>query len=401
MRRPGLLTVFLSGLGLLAACQEKLTTPTDCPALCPGNSLVILDTVISATPGRDSSYTGYVGANEVPALLVSNGISAGEARAFATFPRRSDSVLIGGTQTLVTIDSVALTARLVARDTAAKELKVFYYRIAPDLDSTVTLADVDAMMTPETLIDSLVVSDTLKTGLLRLVLPAGKLGRLIGTVGDSGRFGLGLKVRALEATGIRLGSTFSNEGGPVFVGYGRAATTDTALQKQTLTIPAEKSNYVIAFPPVTENNRLIVGGKLGTRTILRFNIPRLIRDSASVLRATLELTPAVPIPGLRNDPILLQVRGVLVDLGAKSPSLTALVASGSSKANSTDVQRIEIFPIVSAWFGPGNTAPTTLFMGVVPEGGSFGRPEFITSRDPVNGPRLRITYALPSRPGHP
>lgn len=401
MRRLGSITVFLLGIGLLAGCQEELSTPAECPELCPGTSLVVFDTVLHAVQGRDSSYTGYIGANEVPALLVSDGISAGEARAFATFPRRTDSVLIAGVQTFVAIDSVAFTAQLVARDSTVTGLKIFYYRIAPDLDSTVTLAAIDAMMTPEALIDSLVVSDTLRRGTLRLVLPADKLDRLIGPEPDSGRFGLGLRIKAAEATGIRLGSTFSNQGGPVFIGYGHAAVTDTALQRQTLTIPAEKSNYVIEFPPVSGADQLIVGGKFGTRSILRFDIPRLIRDSSTVLRATLELTPVVPVPGLPNDPINLQVRGVLVDLGAKSPSLSTLVGSGLIQANSTDVQLIEVFTIASAWFGPGNIAPTTLLMGVTPEGGSFGRPEFYSSLDPVNGPRLRITYALPSRPGHP
>ncbi len=402
MRRSGSIPVLLLALGVLAGCQEQLTAPAECPELCPGTSLIIRDTVLHAAPGTDSSFTGYIGANQVPALLVSDGIPALEARAFATFPRRSDSVFIGGTQTLVTLDSVAITAQLIARDTAVKQLTIFYYRIAPDLDSTVTLPALDAMMTPETLIDSLIVPDTLKNGkVLRLVLAADKLDRLVGPVADTGRFGLGLKIKAAQATGIRLGSTFSNEGGPVFIGYGRAATTDTALQKQTLTIPAEKSNYVIDVPVAGGNGRLIVGGKFGTRSILRFEIPRLLRDSASVLRATLELTPAVPVPGLPNDPASLQVRGVLVDLGAKSPALAALIASAPVKANSTDVQFIEILAIVSAWFGPGNTAPTTLLMGIAPEGGSFGRPEFISSQDPVNGPRLRITYALPSRPGHP
>jgi hypothetical protein len=400
VRRLGSITVLLLGLGLLAACQEELSAPAECPELCPGTSLVVLDTVLHAIQGQDSSYTGYIGAQEVPALLVSDGINAGEARAFATFPRRSDSVFIGGTQTFVSVDSVALTTVLLARDTAAKGLKVFYYRIAPDLDSTTTLAALDAMMTPDVLIDSLLVSDTLKTGTIRLVLPAEKLGRLIGAEADSGRFGLGLRIKADTATGIRVGSTFSNSGGPVYIAFGRAATTDTAQQKQTLTIPAEKSNYVIQAP-AAGLDRLIIGGKFGTRSILRFRIPRLIRDSASVLRATLELTPAVPVPGLRNDPVEIQVRGVLVDLGAKSPSLSSLVAGGLIKANATDVQLIEVFPIASAWFGPGNTTPTTLLMGVSPEGGSFGRPEFLNSQDPVNGPRLRITYALPSRPGHP
>ena len=401
MRHSRFATVFLLGLGLVAGCQEELSAPADCPELCPGTSLVILETLLYALPGLDSTYTGYIGANDVPALLVSDGISAGEARAFATFPRQPDSVLIGGTQTFVAIDSVALTAQLIARDSTLTGLKVFYYRIAPDLDSTVTLAAIDAMMTPESLIDSLIVSDTLKRGALRLVLPADKLGRLVGPEADSGRFGVGYRVKGPQPTGIRLGSNFSNEGGPSFTAYGKAATTDTAQQKQTLTIPAEKSNYVIEFPVVSGDGSLVLGGKAGSRGILRFSIPQTIRDSASVLRATLELTPAVPVPGLRNDPASLQVRGVLVDLGAKSPSLSALFAVSPVEAEATDPQLIEVLPIVSAWFGPGNTAPTTFFMGISPEGGSFGRPEFISSQDPVNGPRLRITYALPSRPGHP
>ena len=400
MRCPGSTTVFLLGLGLLAGCQERLSSPAECPQLCPGTSLVILDTVLTAVTGADSSFTGFIGADEVPALLVSDGISAGEARAYATFPSRSDSVLIGGTQTFVAIDSVAINTQLLARDSTVLGLKVFYYRITPDLDSTVTVAAVDAMMTPDALIDSLIVPDTLRRGTMRLVIPADKLDRLVGSEADSGRFGLGYRIKAPEATGLRLGSTFSNEGGPVFIAYGVAATTDTSQQKQTLTIPAEKSNYVIDPPPLAGNN-LLVGGKFGTRSILRFALPRLIRDSASVLRATLELTPAAPVPGLRNDPVQVQVRGVLVDLGAKSPSLSSLVATGLLKAEATDQQSIEIFTIVSAWFGPGNNSPTTLLMGVAPEGGSFGLPGFVSSQDPVNGPRLRITYALPSRPGHP
>ena len=400
MRRLGFLPVLLLGLGALGGCQENLSAPANCPDLCPGNSLVVKDTVLFAVPGLDSSYTGYLGATQVSALLVSAGLRGAEARAFAAFPRRSDSVLIASVQTFVTVDSVALTAQLLARDSTITGLKIFYYRIASNLDSTVTLAGVDAMITPEALIDSLIVPDTLRRGVLRLVLPADKLNRLNGTEADSGRFGLAFTIKASASTGIRLGSIFSSAGGPVFTRYGRAATTDSAQQKQTLTLPADKSNYVIQVPAIGGND-LVIGGKLGTRSIVRFAIPRFIRDSASLLRATLELTPAVPVVGLPNDPAQIQVRGVLVDLGAKSPSLASLVSSGLVKADATDVQLLEVLSIVSAWFGPGNLAPMTLLLGVAPEGGSFGRPEFLSSLDPVNGPRLRITYALRSRPGHP
>jgi len=392
----------LSLLGLLAACQEQLAGPAQCPDLCPGTSLTIRDTVITASVGRDSSFTGYLGANQVPALLVSDGISAGEARAFATFPRRSDSVFVSGVQTFVALDSAAIVTQLLARDSTVTGLKIFYYRIAPGLDSTITVAQLDAMMTPGALIDSLVVPDTLRRGVLRLLLPADELDRIAGQTADSGRLGVGIKIKADQPTGIRLASTFSSAtAGPNIIAYGKAATADTAQQKQTITLAADGSNYAIDPPPPGGPDRLVVGGKFGTRTILRFDIPRIIRDSASLLRATLELTPAVPVPGLRNDPVLLQVRGVLVDLGAKSPALSALVSQSTVLADSTSVQLLEVFTIVASWFGPGNTAPTTLFMAVTPEGGSFGRPEFFSSLNAGNAPRLRITYALRSRPGHP
>ena len=77
--------------GALAACQEKLTTPVDCPELCPGNSLIVRDTVIEPLFDLDSTFTGYLKATEIPALLVSNGLPAGDARSWATFPRRTDS----------------------------------------------------------------------------------------------------------------------------------------------------------------------------------------------------------------------------------------------------------------------------------------------------------------------
>ena len=42
------LFVLLAGLAL-AGCQEKLTTPADCPTLCPGGQPQIFDEVFTAT----------------------------------------------------------------------------------------------------------------------------------------------------------------------------------------------------------------------------------------------------------------------------------------------------------------------------------------------------------------
>ena len=154
MRRVG---VPLGALLLAAAlaCQEKLTTPVDCPELCPGQSLIIRDTVLLPLAGLDSSYAGYVSAADVPALLVSDGLAAGEARAFATFPRQSDSLTVDGLPFLYTTDSVSVTFHLVARDSTVTGLRILLHRVPPHFDTTATFTGVDTLLTPPSLIDSI------------------------------------------------------------------------------------------------------------------------------------------------------------------------------------------------------------------------------------------------------
>src|SRR6185312_7910713 len=75
--RAGAAPVRGSYLALLAAvtvmgCQEKLTAPADCPALCPGGSSQVFDEVISPITGADSSFRGYTQPYSSSSLLVSN-----------------------------------------------------------------------------------------------------------------------------------------------------------------------------------------------------------------------------------------------------------------------------------------------------------------------------------------
>lgn len=386
---------------LAAGCTEELSTPADCPALCPGTSLVVQDTTVDAVVGLDSTYTGYVGATEVVNLLISDGINAGEARAFASFPKRGDSVLVDGTSQFLTADSATLSLNLVARDSVVTGLRVIAYRIPSHIDTLATVADLDALMTPDNLIDSSFVSDTVRRGLIRVLLAPDKIPLLAGFPDDSGRTGIGYKIRANEPTGIRVTAISAASGAPGLTIFGKVAVTDTAKQRQTIGVFADTGNYAIEPPPPANPDLLIIGGKFGTRSIIRFSVPRMLRDSASVLRATLELTPAVPIRGLRNNPGEIQVRGILADLGPKSPPQGGVSAIGFLKAGATEVQSIDVRSVVETWFGPGNVEPTAIFMGIAPEGASFARPEFFSSRSVAGAPRLRITYALPSRPGHP
>jgi hypothetical protein len=383
-----------------AACQEKLASPTECPELCPGNSLDVREAELLPIIGADSSYTGYLGANEITALLISDGIDAGEARSFASFPSQSDSTIVDGVTVPYTTDSVAIVFTLLARDSTVLDLKLFLHRVPPSLDTTATFADVDGALTPASLIDSLIVPDTLRRGLLRLVLTGETLARLVPTEGDSGRIGIGLRIRAAEPTGIRLATASSTDGVPGIITYAKAVVTDTAKQGQTLTRTATAANYVIVAPPAPGPESIFMGGRHGSRALIRFSLPATIKDSGSVLRATLELTPTGPIKGLRNDNASLLFRGLTADIGAKSPVISGVGGASPIPTGATGVQSFDVGSIVATWFAT-NAPPTAIFIGLSPEGGSFSLPEFFSSRDAAMTPRLRITYALPSRPGHP
>jgi len=395
-RYPFVLFGVLSG----AACQEKLATPTDCPDLCPGNSLIILDTVLIARAGLDSTFTGYIDAGSVGALLISSGLDAGEARAFALFPKRSDSVSVDLVSKAYTIDSVAFVLNLIARDTAAHHLRFILHRIAPTTDTATSFADLDATLTPATVIDSTVVADTLKSGAVRVLVQGDALQRILPIDADSGRLGVGVRVNADVPTGARIGSRASLEGGPQYITYVHVDVVDTTKRKQQITISADTANYLMQDPPPPPPGRLFLGGRSGSRMILRFSLPKLIKDSAAVVRATLELTPAVPIKGLPNDPGALQVRGVLLDLGAKSTPLSVVAATAALPTGATSVQTADLRDVVTLWFGPNGTTPT-LLLGLSPEGGTFSRPEFFSTASSTGAPRLRLTYALPTHPGQP
>lgn len=395
----GTLALF-SAVALATACQEKLATPTDCPDLCPGTSLIIRDTILEAQPGLDSTFVGYIRADAVSALLVSTEISGGEARAWMDFPRRSDSITVDVASKPYTIDSVAFVLHLLARDTAVRNLRFILHRIPPTADTTITFDALNAELTPESIIDSTVVSDTLKTGVVRVLLTGDELQRITPIEADSFRLGVGVRINADSPTGARIASLLGLEGGPQMLTYVHVDVVDTSKQHQIITQNADTANYVLQTPPSPPADRLFLGGRSGSRTIIRFKLPKLIKDSAAVVRATLELTPASPIKGLANDPGELQVRGVLLDFGAKSTPLTTVAATASLPAGSTAVQSADLKDVVNLWFGPNGTTPT-LLLGLSPEGGTFSRPEFFSTRSGSGAPRIRLTYALPTHPGQP
>ena len=205
MKRVGLMVAVLAA-GVLAACQEDISTPGDCPALCPGASIIVQDTILLPVPNGDSSYVGYLPRSARTGLLVSDGLPAGEYRSFVVFPtQRTDSIEVDGQLRGLVIDTALISFTLQARDTLATGLVVYLHRIPINTDTTVTFADLEQRIQAGAIIDSILVPDTVRTGVITDTLTGPDLANVAVPATDSGRIGIGLTIKASRPTGIRLG----------------------------------------------------------------------------------------------------------------------------------------------------------------------------------------------------
>jgi hypothetical protein len=394
----------------ISGCEEKLTAPADCPALCPGGQAVVFDTVLTPIAATDSSFRGYVQPYQASALLVSNGLLGFEERGLVGFGRRLDSVNVRDTLRAYTIDSVALTVTVLARDTTLTGLQVLLYRIPQAIDSTTTFASSAPAFAPESLIATVAVPDTLKQGPVRALFQGADLSRVAIAAADSGRLGLGVRIASPTPTGVRLGALASATGAQ-FTTYVTADIPDTGTAKlRTMALGPAFNTSVDETSVVDDTTLLAVGGEPSARALLRFSLPPRIKDSATIVRATLELTPVTPISGLPTDPPRMLAQALLADVGAKSPVNSSTTPVNRVPLDTLEVGettvRFEAVRLIELWLGQ-TTRPSALMLSLasnlggagserLAEAASFTRPVFYSSRaaDPALRPRLRISYML-------
>ncbi len=398
MRRwPG----WLGACGALAAlsvgCQERLTAPADCPELCPGGEARVFDTVLTPLANSDSTYTGYVARTSAGALLVSNGLPASEDRAVYRFNGRPDSIAVRDTLRPYVVDSALLSINLVARDTTVNGLKLYLFRIDPGVDIDDTFGSITQQLVPTAIIDSVLVADSVTSGLVQTVLRGADVAKVALPVGTGGVLAIGVAMAADQPTGVRIGSSASGTGA-TFISYVTVDVPDTGtVRHQSLTRSPAFNAYVTEAPLVPDPAFLTVGGEPSSRVLLRFDLPEPIEDSATIVRATLELVPRSAMLGLPADPALLQAKALLADLGAKSPVTTdeRFISADTLPVGGSDTVRLDMTPIVRLWQA-STERPEAVFLSLLPEAGSFTRPVFGSTRSgTVGAPRLRITYLKP------
>lgn len=388
------LALLLFGVILVTSCTERLTTPGGCPSLCPGGAPEFRDTVLTAIFDRDSSFTGYSSLTDARSLLLSNGGELGESRALIRFLPRGDSVFAGDSLKPFTIDSVVLSVFLQARDTTVAGIKLDVHRLPATFDSLTTFAEIEAAMVPATLLRTIDVADAARDGRLEMLFTGDELSKLTFVPDDFTRLVLGVRLRAPSPAGVYLGGVAGGDATPLYRTFTQAEIADTALQKQVLQRGVSQNITLRDAPSPDDPSLLRVGGFPAARALIRFEVPRYLRDTATIIRATLELAPGAPIVGIPGDSARIDVRAILADFGAKSVVQPTQIASGWFVPG-VDTVRIEVASVISLWLG-GSTFPTALRVALGQEFASFLEPQFRSSRAPTGGPRLRITYRTPA-----
>jgi hypothetical protein len=393
-------TSWALGLLALSACQQDLTAPGACPATCPGGTPIVRDTVLTAIFGGDTTFVGYVPrGGTASGLRVSNGVNGAIHHAVIGFLPRPDS-LRGAIDTLnhsYVIDSVTLEIGLIARDTLASGMRLELYRIPSTTDSSADFAEIDALIVPGNFLDSVTIADSVRPSeqyrfrflgadLAKVEIPAADSVLAIAVVLVGG-----------SNSGVRIAGRVGNFTDiPTFRTYVTLNSADTAAsaKKQVIVRGPDLVTYVSSVEPTFDIDRLRIGTGDVARSLIRFEFPAYLRDTAILARATLELTPTGPFVGISGDSAFVDVYGVRADYGAKSPpgplGGRRLLVMGSA-----DTVSIDVVSELQAWQFERLPHPPVLLLRHSAEGGNYIEPEFYSTRFPAGAPRLRITYQLP------
>ncbi|MGH7582434.1 MAG: hypothetical protein ACREL5_04315 [Gemmatimonadales bacterium] len=390
MRRTAILIAAVACAG--AACTEHLTTPGDCPAFCPGGQAIFRDTVLSPMLNGDTSFTGYVEASNLISVLASSGGNYGQNRAVIHFSPVGDSILIADTNRAYTLDSMALQLSIQARDTTVGNFVIEIYRLPRTIDSTAGFDAIDALMTPANLLAE-VPDPTGFTGTFHVTFGGDSLARLAFAPADSGILEIGLRVRADGPTAARIGTPASGSLAPVLYSYVTALGVPDSLKTSSKTTISDL--YFTVAPPESSPppSLLAVGGIPVSRSFIRFALPEYLRDSATIIRATLQLHGDQPMIGIPADTAQLVANTLLADFGAKSPVIAGLGTTAVLLPGTQDVS-LDVASLVQAWQGATPT-PSIIRLSLAQEGGTFLFPLFASTRSPTGAPTLRITYRPP------
>jgi hypothetical protein len=389
--------------------------------LCPGQAVSVRDTVLTPALVFDSTYVGY------PQRGTENGV---------LLAWRGDTI---DTRGIVRFDSLLTafappndTIRLVSRvdssrltlviDTAGRRLPSSVTFDVYDVDepSDTNSAAVLANFVASRRIGGLTVASSAFTDTTYIPLSDSAV---LNKVVNGKHLRVGIKVSGTGSVWMRAGSV--ETGAPITVSY--RPSTDTAVKALVVSpissVPADPAelkrdlqDYTLVAKynvPVTTGT-FAVGGTPGRRAYLRFNIPKRISDSTTVIRATLNLTQRPLAFGDGKDTMIVHAHvglagPAVTDLYRASDiiSVAGLLVLDSLVVSPRDsgLKKLELYNLVRAWgsqSGLLNAPPRALILKARDEFLQPMEARFFSTSGPVaTRPTLRISYVPKTTYGVP
>jgi hypothetical protein len=415
MRDVRRLLVIGFAAGLLG-CTEDATAPGRCPQFCPPGQIKTVDTVLNII-SRDSTYRGYVRADSAVAMLAADLPGVVDSRAvFRLGPINTRVVLLGTdttTSAALHLDSARLTLTVLRWDTAATHLRVSLYRLPLTVDETTAFGDlagpftdslirsvnVDSLLALATHRDSITgdsvfVVDTATRQFQLLMKLDTAAARYVAS--DSGKVAYGIRVSADSLASVAFGSV-NGGAGPTLAWWGSFDSAGTTVTRALVPGANAFNTFLFTPPPAPLDSNLLVGGVPAARSLLRITLPRGIRDSSQIVRATLVLVPISAPLGAPSDSVVLNLYRLDTDVGGKSPlAQTANVDSSlfvphTVLVGQADSIQIEVTQILRFWQSD-TIAPQALMIRQAPEGANLTSLRLYSSRTAAFRPTLHITY---------
>jgi len=402
--RLGTARRLVAGTALLAVvgCGEDLTAPANgtCPDFCPPEQLEVVDSVLLDNVLSDSAFGGYVQSWDATSLQVYRDSTAGGdagSRAVIVFQAFSDSLLIASGDTtrgaVLGTDSFVVQLAVRGRNAAFTGLEVALYRIPVGTDSATTFVDLDPYFTDSTLLAVLPIPDTLVSDTLSVLLDALAFP---GFAADGNRAAIGVALRSPSGY-VQLGSDNGNDDAELarYVRVDSAGVTVPRLEGKSSIF----DSFVASPQAAPTPDEREVGGTPASRTMLRFDLPRRIVDSSTVVRATLVLVPTGPVLGAPGDSLAIIAQGLAADVGAKSP-LQGIPSDSVSlrvtflTVGSADTVRLDVTDLVIGWT-QDSTRPRAFAVRAIPEGGSVAALRLGATTSGAARPRLHVTFIPP------
>ena len=410
----------------VGACGEQLDGGTACPSLCPSQNVTVHDTIISPILVFDSTFVGFPElGQEVGMLLATRGDTL-ETRGVVRFDTLTNTFkpLTDTTQAIKKVDSSRVRIILDrARATLPASVRFEVYDVDDSVAADTLHSAVLAKFTRGNRIGTLtVLRDSLKDTLFIPLSDSAVLSKLTAAK----RLRLGFRVDGSGPVSVRMNTIES--GGAALVSY-HPATTDTSVHNilasplsltPTGTQFPELQSDLLDYTLVAKNtvgattNTMSVGGMPGRRAYLRFNIPRFITDSATVIKASLRLTQR-PVPfGAKTDSMTVHAHVGLAGVSVtdlrrasniiSSPGLLVLDSLIVSPRDS-GVRTFELYNLLRAWgtqASVANAPPRAIILRASPEAVLPFEARFFSTGAAANlRPSMLISYIRGTKFGVP